>query len=45
MNTITSIVKRHPLVTFFALAYGISYTSIFYRQSGPTSRFCTHLAR
>ena len=26
MNTSTSIVKRHPLVTFFALAYGISYT-------------------
>src|SRR3712207_6510556 len=28
MNTITSAVKRYPLVAFFALAYGISY--IFY---------------
>jgi uncharacterized protein len=26
MNTITSVVKRHPLITFFVLAYGISYT-------------------
>jgi len=25
MNTSTSIVKRHPVVTFFVLAYGISY--------------------
>ena len=25
MNTITSVVKRHPLVTFFVLAYAISY--------------------
>src|SRR4051812_49617018 len=25
MNTSTSVVKRHPLVTFFVLAYGISY--------------------
>jgi uncharacterized protein len=25
VNTITSVVKRHPLVTFFVLAYAISY--------------------
>jgi hypothetical protein len=25
MNAITSVVKRHPLVTFFVLAYAISY--------------------
>jgi uncharacterized protein len=25
MNPITSVVKRHPIVTFFVLAYGISY--------------------
>jgi hypothetical protein len=33
MNTITSVVKRHSLVTFFALAYVISYS--FYVVSGP----------
>ena len=25
MNTSTSVVKRHPVVTFFVLAYGISW--------------------
>ena len=25
MNSITSVVKRHPLVTFFALAFGLSW--------------------
>jgi hypothetical protein len=29
MNTITSTIKRHPLVTFFVLAYGISYLFYF----------------
>ena len=29
MTTIRSIVKRHALVTFFALAYGISYLLYF----------------
>ena len=29
MNTIRSTVKRHPLVTFFTLAYGISYMFYF----------------
>jgi uncharacterized protein len=33
MNTITSAIKRHPLVTFFVLAYAISYG--FYAVSGP----------
>jgi uncharacterized protein len=33
MNAITSVVKRHPLVTFFALAYAISYG--LYAISGP----------
>jgi uncharacterized membrane protein AbrB (regulator of aidB expression) len=25
VNTITSVVKRHPLVTFFVLAFGLSW--------------------
>jgi hypothetical protein len=29
MNTITPVVKRHRLVTFFALAYAISYVFYF----------------
>jgi uncharacterized protein len=29
MNTITSVVKRYPLVAFFALAFGISYVFYF----------------
>src|SRR5689334_12780382 len=33
MNLITSTVNRHPLVSFFALAYAISYS--FYAVSGP----------
>ncbi len=34
MSTITSFVKRHSLVTFFALAFGLSWGS-FYILSGP----------
>lgn len=34
MNTIISVIKRHPLVTFFALAIGISWGS-YYILSGP----------
>ncbi|HET9221623.1 MAG TPA: CPBP family intramembrane glutamic endopeptidase [Roseiflexaceae bacterium] len=37
MNSITSAVKRHPLVTFFALAYGISYG--FYALSATLPDF------
>src|SRR5215213_1434278 len=37
MNTSTSIVKRHPVITFFALAYGISYT--FYLLSAVWPEF------
>ena len=34
MNTISSFIKRNPLVTFFALAIGISWGS-YYILSGP----------
>jgi hypothetical protein len=34
MNTITSVIKRHSLVTFFALAFAISWGS-YYILSGP----------
>src|SRR5512147_2133710 len=34
MNTITSFIKRNPLVAFFALAIGISWGS-YYILSGP----------
>jgi hypothetical protein len=37
MNSITSAVKGHPLVTFFALAYGISYG--FYALSATLPDF------
>ena len=45
MNTITSIVKRHPLVTFFVLAYAISYGFYLLSAIWPGSRSCSHLAR
>lgn len=34
MTIITSVVKRHPLVTFFGLTYGFSWGS-YYLLSGP----------
>ena len=34
MNTITSFIKRHSLITFFALAFAISWGS-YYILSGP----------
>lgn len=34
INTLISVVKRHPLVTFFILAYGFSWGS-YYLLSGP----------
>jgi hypothetical protein len=35
MHTIMSAIKRHPLVTFFALAYGISYVFYFLPSIWP----------
>jgi hypothetical protein len=37
MNIITSVIKRHPLVTFFVLAYAISYG--FYALSATWPEF------
>src|SRR5215208_3663122 len=34
MNSMTSVIKRHPLVVFFALAFAISWGS-YYILSGP----------
>src|SRR6185503_592981 len=35
MNPIVAWIKRHPLVTFFALAYGISYVFYFLPSFWP----------
>jgi uncharacterized protein len=37
VNTITSVIKRHPVITFFVLAYGISYS--FYLLSAIWPEF------